>query len=147
MAFAAMLIGVARAIFVVLDQGRVVDTIIHSMVTPLAQLPTSLFAVGMSVVQTVITFPVPSSSGRAVLTLPILVPLSDLLSRQVTVLAYQYGPGIAGQFMPTDGALMAILALAGVSYERWLRFCAPLCGALFVMSLVAIVIAAMIGLK
>jgi len=148
MAFAAMVIGVARAIFVVLDQGRIVDTIIHAMVTPLEQLPASLFAVGMSVVQTVIALPVPSSSGRAVLTMPILVPMSDLLglSRQVTVLAYQYGPGIAGQVAPTDGALMAILALAGVSYERWLKFCAPLCGALFVMSLVAVVVAAMIGL-
>jgi uncharacterized ion transporter superfamily protein YfcC len=94
MAFAAMVVGVARAIFVVLDQGRLVDTIIHAMVTPLEQLPASLFAVGMSVVQTVIALPVPSSSGRAVLTMPILVPMSDLLglSRQVTVLAYQYGP-------------------------------------------------------
>ena len=101
------------------------------------------------VVQTLIAFPVPSSSGRAVLTLPILVPLSDLLglSRQVTVLAYQYGPGIVGQFSPTDGPLMAILALAGVSYERWLRFCVPICAALFLMSLAAVVIAAMIGLR
>ena len=149
MAFAAVLIGVARAIFVVLDQGHVVDTIINAMVTPLAQLPTSLFAIGMSLVQTVITFPVPSSSGRAVLTMPILVPLSDLLglSRQVTVLAYQYGPGIAGQIMPTDGALMAILALAGVSFDRWLRFCLPLCAILFVFSLATIVVAATIGLK
>jgi len=149
MAFAAMVVGVARAIFVVLDQGRIVDSIIHAMVTPLEQLPATVFAVGMSVVQTVIALPVPSSSGRAVLTMPILVPMSDLLglSRQVTVLAYQYGPGIAGQVAPTDGPLMAILALAGVSYERWLRFCAPLCAALFVLSLVAVVIAAMIGLK
>ena len=149
MALAAMLIGVARAIFVVLDQGRVVDTLIHAMVTPLSQLPTTLFAVGMSVVQTIIAFPVPSSSGRAVLTMPILVPLSDLLglSRQVTVLAYQYGPGIIGQLVPTDGALMAILALAGVRYEQWLRFCAPLCAILFAMSLAAVVIAASIGLR
>jgi uncharacterized ion transporter superfamily protein YfcC len=117
--------------------------------TPLTQLPTSLFAIGMSLVQTVLTFPVPSSSGRAVLTMPILVPLSDLLglSRQVTVLAYQYGPGIAGQIMPTDGALMAILALAGVSYDRWVRFCVPICGILFVFSLAAIAIAATIGLR
>lgn len=81
--------------------------------------------------------------------IPILVPLSDLLglSRQVTVLAYQYGPGIMGQMMPTDGALMAILALAGVSYARWVRFCVPLCGALFVLNLAAIVIATLIGLR
>jgi len=148
MAYAAMLIGVARAIFVVLDRGRIVDTVIHALVTPLEQLPTSLFAIGMTVVQTAITFPVPSSSGRAVLTMPILVPLSDLLglSRQVTVLAYQYGPGLAGQFMPTDGALMAILALAGVSYERWFKFCVPICGVLFLLSLAVIGIAISIGL-
>jgi uncharacterized ion transporter superfamily protein YfcC len=148
MAYAAVLVGVARAIFVVLEQGRIVDTIIQAMVTPLAQLPTSLFAIGMSFVQTAIALPVPSSSGRAVLTMPILVPLSDLLGlpRQVTVLAYQYGPGLFGQFSPTDGALMAILALAGVRYEQWLRFTVPLCLALFALSLIAIGLAVAIGL-
>ena len=149
MAYAAVLVGVARAIFVVLEQGRVVDTIIQAMVTPLAQLPTSLFAMGMSFVQTALALPVPSSSGRAVLTMPILVPLSDLLglTRQVTVLAAQYGPGLLGQFSPTEGTLMAVLALAGLPYERWLRFAVPLCVALFVLNLVAIGIAVAIRLQ
>jgi uncharacterized ion transporter superfamily protein YfcC len=62
-------------------------------------------------------------------------------------LAYQYGPGTLGQFVPTDGALMAILALAGVRYERWLRFALPICAALFVLSAVAIGVAVAIGLK
>jgi uncharacterized ion transporter superfamily protein YfcC len=148
MAYAAVLVGVARGIFVVLEQGRIVDTIIEAMVTPLAQLPTTLFAIGMSFVQTAIALPVPSSSGRAVLTMPILVPLSDLLglSRQVTVLAYQYGPGLFGQFSPTDGALMATLALAGVRYDQWVRFTVPLCALLFVFSLIAIAMAVAIGL-
>jgi len=106
-------------------------------------------AVGMSLVQTVITFPVPSSSGRAVLTMPILVPLSDLLglSRQVTVTATQFGPGVIGNFLPTDGALMAILALAGVPFSRWLRFCIPLCGILFVLALAAVALAATLNLQ
>ena len=149
MAYAAMLIGVARAIFVVLDRGLVVDTMIHAMVTPLEDLPRGLFAAGMMVVQTLIAIPVPSTSGRAVLTMPILVPLSDLLglSRQVTVLAYQYGGGLIGQFAPTDGALMAILALAGVHYEQWLRFAISVCALLFVVSLAAIGIAVAIGLR
>ena len=148
MAYAAMLIGVARAIFVVLDHGLVVDTIIHAMMTPLEHLPRGLFAAGMTVVQTVIALPVPSTSGRAVLTMPILVPLSDLVgvSRQVTVLAYQYGAGVVGQFMPTDGALVAILALAGVRYDEWARFCLPLCALLFVLSLAAIGVAVATGL-
>jgi len=149
MAYAAMLIGVARAIFVVLDRGLVVDTIIHAMMTPLEHLPPMLFAGGMMIVQAIIALPVPSTSGRAVLTMPILVPLSDLLgvSRQVTVLAYQYGAGIVGQFMPTDGALVAILALAGVRYDEWLRFCLRICPLLFVMSLVAVGIAVAIGVR
>ena len=149
MAYSGVLIGLSRAIFVVLDQGKIVDTIIHAMVTPLARLPAGIFAVGMTVVQTAISVPVPSSSGRAVLTMPILVPLSDLLgvSRQVTVLAYQYGPGALGQVLPTDGALMAILVLAGVRYERWLRFSAPLCAAVFLLGAVAIGVAVAIGLK
>jgi uncharacterized ion transporter superfamily protein YfcC len=148
MAYAAVIIGVARAIFVVLDHGHIVDTLINAMVGPLVGLPRSLFAVGMAVVQTVVAFPVPSSSGRAVLTLPILVPLSDLLgvSRQVTVLAYQYGPGLVGQVSPTDGALMAVLALAGIRYEAWFKFAVPLCLGLFVLSLAAILVAVAIGL-
>jgi uncharacterized ion transporter superfamily protein YfcC len=148
MAYAAMVIGVARAIFVVLDHGRIVDTLINAMVGPLVDLPRSLFAVGMAVVQTIVALPVPSSSGRAVLTLPILVPLSDLLgvSRQVTVLAYQYGPGLVGQISPTDGALMAVLALAGIRYDAWLKFALPLCVVLFVLSVAAVLVAVAIGL-
>lgn len=149
MAYAAILIGVARAIFVVLDRGRIVDTMIHSLVTPLAHVGPSLFAVGMNCVQMIIAVPVPSTSGRAILTLPILVPMSDLLGlqRQVTVLAFQYGAGVLGQMLPTDGALMAILALAGTNYGKWVRFAAPLCAVLFVLGLIAILVAVAIGLK
>jgi uncharacterized ion transporter superfamily protein YfcC len=67
---------------------------------------------------------VPSVSGQAVLTMPILVPLSDLLgiSRQVTVLAYQTGAGLTELLTPTNGGLMAVLLAAGVSFGRWIRF-------------------------
>src|SRR5207245_1901003 len=84
------------ATFVVLDAGRIVDTVVHGLFTPIAGLPLALSALAMMVVHTAVHVPVPSPSGHAVLTLPILVPLSDLLglSRQVTVLAYQYGAGL-----------------------------------------------------
>lgn len=77
--------------------------------------------------------PVPSSGGRVTLTMPILVPLSDLLglSRQVTVTATQFGPGVLNQFLPTDGTLMAVLAIAAVRFEQWLKFCLPICAVLF----------------
>jgi NAD(P)-dependent dehydrogenase (short-subunit alcohol dehydrogenase family) len=127
MSYAVLMIGVARGVFVVLDQGHIVDTIINFLVMPLAKLPVTLFAMGITIVQSILTLPVPSSSGRVTLTMPILVPLSDLLglSRQVTVTAVAFGPACIGNFLPTDGALMAILALAGVPFSRWLRFCIP----------------------
>jgi uncharacterized ion transporter superfamily protein YfcC len=148
MSYAVLMIGVARGVFVVLDQGHIVDTIINFLVTPLAKLPVTLFAMGISIVQSLLALPVPSSSGRVTLTMPILVPLSDLLglSRQVTVTATQFGPGVVGNFLPTDGALMAILALAGVPFSRWLRFCIPLCGILFVLALAAVALAASLNL-
>ena len=86
---------------------------------------------------------------QAVLTLPLLVPLSDLigLSRQVTVLAYQYGAGLCEVVTPTNGALMAMLAAAGVRYEEWFRFVAPLWGILMLLSALALVVAVGVGLR
>jgi len=147
MAYAGLLIGFARAIYVVLDDGRIVDTVVHGLFTPIAGLPLALSALGMMVVHTAVHVPVPSPSGHAVLTLPILVPLSDLLglSRQVTVLAYQYGAGLCELLTPTNGALMAILATAGVRYEEWIRFAAPVYLRLAALGMVAIAVA--IGLR
>jgi uncharacterized ion transporter superfamily protein YfcC len=149
MSYAVLMIGVARGVFVVLDQGHIVDTIINFLVTPLAKLPVTFYAMGITIVQSLLTLPVPSSSGRITLTMPILVPLSDLLglSRHVTVTAVAFGPGVIGNFLPTDGALMAILALAGVPFSRWLRFCIPLCGILFVLALAAVALSATLNLQ
>jgi uncharacterized ion transporter superfamily protein YfcC len=149
MAFAALLIGFARAIFVVLEDGKVVDTIVAALFAPLGHLPVALSAVGMMGVQTLLHFPVPSVSGQAVLTIPILVPLADLLglSRQVVVLAYQYGAGICELVTPTNGALMAILGAAGVRYEAWLRFTVPLYLGLAALGLISIIFGVMSGLR
>ncbi|MCH8253964.1 MAG: YfcC family protein [Gemmatimonadetes bacterium] len=148
MAFAALLIGFARAIYVVLDQGVIIDTIVHGLFTPIADLPVALSALGMMVVHTAVHIPVPSVSGHAVLTMPVLVPLSDLLgmSRQVTVLAYQYGAGLCDLLTPTNGALMAILATGGVRYEQWVKFAVPLYLLVAVVGMVGIVVAVGIGL-
>ncbi|MEQ9401537.1 MAG: hypothetical protein RJQ04_20395 [Longimicrobiales bacterium] len=147
MAYAALLVGFARAIFVVLQDGRIVDTLVHGMFTPLEGLPTLASALGMVGAQALIHVPVPSVSGQAVLTMPVLIPLSDLLgmSRQVTILAYQYGAGLCDLVTPTNGALMAILATAGVRYDEWLRFAAPLYAALVVLGAVSIAIGLAVG--
>jgi uncharacterized ion transporter superfamily protein YfcC len=149
MALAGLLIGFARAIYVVLSEGQIVDTVVHGLFTPIAGLPTMLSALGMMMVQAAIHLPVPSTSSQAVLTLPLLVPLSDLigLSRQVTVLAYQYGAGLCEIVTPTNGALMAMLAAAGVRYEEWLKFIVPLLGLLVTLAVVALMVGVGIGLK
>src|SRR5438309_851487 len=149
MAYAALLIGFARAIFITLEEGRIVDTIVHGLFTPVAQLPVALAALGMMVVHGLVHVPVPSPSGHAVLTLPILVPLADLLglSRQVTVLAYQYGGGLCEPFTPTNGALLAILAAAQVPYEDWVRFALPLLLTLLALGAGAIGLGVAIGLQ
>lgn len=128
MAFAAVLIGFARAIFVVLDEGHIIDSLVHGMFTPLAELPREVAVLGMIAVQTVIHVPVPSVSGQAVLTMPLLVPLSDLLDigRQVTILAYQAGAGLCELITPTNGGLMAVLAVAGLRYDEWMKFALPM---------------------
>jgi uncharacterized ion transporter superfamily protein YfcC len=147
MAYAAMLIGFARAIFVVLDQGRIIDTVVNTLVTPLQYLPVTLSALGMLLVQAALHGPVPSVSGQAVLTMPVLVPMSDLigLSRQVVVLAYQYGAGLTEFITPTNGTLMAVTAAAGVKYGDWLEFAVPLFAALLGLGALAIVVAIAIG--
>lgn len=143
MTLAALLIGFARAISVVLEQGRILDTIVHGLSAPLANLPPAVSAIGIMAVEAGIHVPVPSVSGEAVLTLPVLVPLSDLigLSRQVTVLAYQYGAGLCELVTPTNGALMAMLAAAGVGYDDWLKTFTRLVGGLALIGVAAIILA------
>jgi uncharacterized ion transporter superfamily protein YfcC len=148
MAYAALLIGFARAIFVVLQDGRIVDTIVNALFQPLEGLPVMASALGMVVAQAAIHVPVPSVSGQAVLTMPVLVPLADLLgmSRQVMVLAYQYGAGLCDLITPTNGALMAILGVAGVRFEEWIRFAAPLYLIMVILGVVSIAVGIAIGL-
>ena len=149
MTFAALLIGFSRAIYVVLDDGKIVDTLVLGMFTPLRHLPVALSAAGMMLGQTLLHFPVPSVSGQAVLTLPILAPLSDLLgmSRQAAVLAYQYGAGLCELLTPTNAALMAILGAARVRFDDWLRFVWPLYLGLVALGLLAVLLAVATGLR
>ena len=148
MAYAALLIGFARAIYVVMSQGHIVDTVVRGLFAPVAGLPVTLTALAMMVAHALLHVPVPSTSGQAVLTMPLLVPLSDLLglSRQVTVLAYQFGVGLVDLINPTNGALLAMVAAVGVRLEAWWRFALPVVGMLTVLAAVALWAAIAIGL-
>ena len=129
---AGLFVGVARAISVVMTDGRIIDTILYSLAVPLAQFPGTIAALMMVPVHALLHMAVPSMSGQAVLTMPIMAPLSDLLgvSRDAAVIAYQTGAGLSDMLVPTNGAVLAVLLSAGVPYGRWLRFALP--GALLV---------------
>jgi uncharacterized ion transporter superfamily protein YfcC len=131
LAYAGLLVGFARAIYVVMNAGHIVDTIVRGLFAPVEGLPVALTAVAMMVAHALL-----------------LVPLSDLLglSRQVTVLAYQYGAGMADLINPTNGALLAMVAATGVRFEEWGRFVLPVLGLLAVLATVALGLAITIGL-
>jgi uncharacterized ion transporter superfamily protein YfcC len=141
---AAVMVGIARSISVVLADGRIIDSMLAAFSTPLAATSGTTAALLMIPFHVLVHIPVSSVSGHAVLTMPVLVPLSDLLgiSRQVTVMAYQTGAGLTELVTPTNGALMAVLVAAGVSFERWFRF-----AGIGVLLLLPIGIAAMLMLR
>ncbi len=147
MIFAAMIVGLSSSISIILERGMVIDTIIYGLFTPMQYLPKSLSAISMMVSQSFLHFAVPSYSGQAVLTMPILAPLSDLIgiSRQVCVLAYQYGAVMMDLLVPTNGSLMAVIAIAGISFDKWFKFAFKLCLVIFAVAAIAIVIAIYTG--
>jgi uncharacterized ion transporter superfamily protein YfcC len=147
--FTALLIGFARAIQVVLDDGQVIDTIVHGLSVPLQALGPSLAAIGMLVVQSMTNLFIPSGSGQAFVTMPIMAPLADVvgLERQVAVLAYQFGDGFTNILVPTNPVIIGILAMAGIPYDRWLRFVLPFMFKAWAVAAVALVVAVWIGYR
>jgi uncharacterized ion transporter superfamily protein YfcC len=143
----ALMIGVARAIQVVLDDGGVVDTIVHGISLPLRELPGALSAVGMFFVQSLANLFIPSGSGQAYVTMPIMAPLADLVgvSRQVAVLAYQFGDGFTNILVPTNAVLVGILAMAAIPYDRWVQFVMPFMVKMWILGSVALAVAVAIG--
>ena len=143
----ALLIGFARTIEYLLVQGQVIDTVIQGIAQPLQSLGTAFAAVGMLVVQSACNLFIPSGSGQAYVTMPIMAPLADLVGvpRDVAVLAYQFGDGFTNIVVPTNAVLIGILTLAGIPYDRWLRFVLPFLAKIFVLSSVVLIVVALVG--
>jgi uncharacterized ion transporter superfamily protein YfcC len=141
-ALAAMVVGFARAISVVLTDGLVLDTIANALFTPLRHLSVGASGMMMVVSESVLAFPMPSDSGRALMSLPVMIPLADLLglSRQMAVNAFTYSTLASSLITPTAGALLAMLAIAGVPYGKWLRFVAVPFAMLFALAVIAMLI-------
>lgn len=143
----AMIVGLARAVAVMLEEGQVMDTLVHGLGQAVGGVPATFSALGMFVAQSGFNFVVPSGSGQALVTMPIMAPLSDLIgvTRQSAVLAYQLGDGLSNILYPTSGYFMATLALAGVRWDRWIRFFLPLFGIWLLIAAGFLVYAQMVG--
>jgi uncharacterized ion transporter superfamily protein YfcC len=143
----AVIIGVARGILVVLQDGQAIDTILHAKATALEGTTAAGAAMAMFAVQTAINFFVPSGSGQAALTMPLMAPLSDLVgvSRQTAVLAFQMGDGFTNMIIPTSAVLMGLLTLAGIPWTKWARWVLPLQLILFATGLMALNVAVRTG--
>jgi uncharacterized ion transporter superfamily protein YfcC len=124
----ALVVGLARGVLVIFEGASVTDTILYAMASAVQNLPADVSIAGIYAIQVFLNFLVPSGSGQAALSIPILAPLADLVgvTRQTTVLAYQFGDGFTNVFTPTQGYFMAGLALIKVPWERWVKFIWPL---------------------
>lgn len=124
---AAMAIGVARGISVIMDNGKIIDTLVYLLSGILQGMPQWLTSVGMMVVQTIINLFIPSGSSQALVTMPVLMPVAEIvgLSKQLTVLAFQFGDGLSNLCYPTMGALIALLTFARIPFNKWLKFIMP----------------------
>jgi uncharacterized ion transporter superfamily protein YfcC len=143
----ALIIGVAKAVVVILTDGRIIDTILYSAASVLDSVPAYLSAVGIYIFQAIINFIVPSGSGQAALTMPIIAPLADLVgvTRQTAVLAFSIQDGIGNIILPTSGYFMAGLALAGIPWTRWVKWILPLIAMQYGIGLIAVIVAHLIG--
>ncbi len=143
----ALLIGFARSIALLMEDGMVLHTVVDAAAAPLSAFGPEFAAVGMLFIQSILNFFIPSGSGQAFVAMPLMAPIGDIVgvSRQISVLAFQFGDGLMNMIVPTSPVLMGILGLAGIPYTRWFRFIAPLLVKLFVLCSIVLVIAVWIG--
>jgi len=139
----ALVVGFARAILVVLNEGHIMDTLLFSISSAVSQLPSVFAALGMYIFQCLLNYIVPSGSGQAAVSMPIMAPLADLVgvTRQTAVLAYQFGDGISNIFTPTSGYFMAGLALAKIPWDKWAKWILPLILLQYLLGAVLVTIA------
>ena len=121
---AALVVGFASGIIVILQDGKVVDSILHSMQNGLDGSSQAASLSAMYGIQAIINFIIPSATAKAAITIPIMAPFADMVgvSRQAMVLAFQFGDGFTNMVTPTSGVLVAALAMARIPYAKWVKW-------------------------
>ena len=139
----AFMVGFATTIKVLMEMGNIGDTISYQLSIILEGLPLYLSAICMSISQSFINFFIPSGSGQALATLPVMIPLGESLglNRQITILAFQVGDGLTNLINPTLGGLIAMLSMSRVPIDRWIRFIFPVLIVLILIAFLALIVA------
>jgi uncharacterized ion transporter superfamily protein YfcC len=124
---AALVVGLAGGIIVILKDGKIIDTILYYVSESMADLGKVGSISMMYLIQTFLNIFIPSGSGKAALTMPMMSQFSDLIgiSRQATVIAFQLGDGFTNMITPTSGVLIGVLGIARIPYEKWFKWVAP----------------------
>jgi uncharacterized ion transporter superfamily protein YfcC len=145
MAFGAFVVGMARSIAIVMGEGHIIHSVIYYLSEWVSGASHMASAIGMLIVQNIVNFFIPSGSGQAAATMPLMAPLADNLGlpRQIAVLAYQFGDGFSNLFWPT--AVATECAIMRIPIDRWYKFIAPLFGIWFVLQVAFMAIAVLIG--
>ncbi|MBN2415560.1 putative basic amino acid antiporter YfcC [bacterium] len=138
---AALIVGFARGILVIASDGMIIDTVMHALSATISRLHPVFGAQVMFIIQSVLNFFIPSGSGKAALTMPIMTPLADLtgITRQTAVLAYQLGDGLTNMIVPTSGVTMGVLGMAKIEWSVWAKWLYPLVLVLTLIGLVLMV--------
>ena len=139
----ALAVGFARGILIVLEGGNILHTILYGASGLLTSLPSSLTVLGMYVFQNFLNLLIPSASGQAATSLPILLPMGDMadITRQTTCIIFQIGNGLSNILVPTSGTFMVALTMAKVPYGKWAKWFIPLLGLQFAAGAVLVLIA------
>jgi uncharacterized ion transporter superfamily protein YfcC len=137
----AFIIALARSILIIARDGQIIDSILHDLSGLVSGAHPVFAAQLMFLVQSIINVFVPSGSGQAALTMPIMAPLSDLLdvTRQTAVLAFQFGDGFTNLIIPTSGVTMGVLGMAKIPYEKWFGWMLPLLIIFFIISFILLI--------
>ena len=144
---ACMLIGVAAAVAVILESAQVLDSIVYGLTNVIGESHTVVAAAGIFASQLLLDFLIPSTSGQAAVSMPIIGPIGQVtgVSAQTTELAFLFGNGITNMLTPTSGTLLAYLATANVGWPQWARFIVPLWAVFIVLALAMLGVAVLIG--
>ncbi|NNK80479.1 MAG: YfcC family protein, partial [Flavobacteriales bacterium] len=121
---AAIIIAISKSILVLATDGRIIDTMLYHTAGAVKDLPETISIQLMFIIQGFINFFIPSGSGQAAITMPIMTPLADLIgiSRQTSVLAYQLGDGLFNLIIPTSGVTMGVLAIGDIPFDKWIKW-------------------------